>query len=178
MKRKFYELNLYSYIFYRHLENTIILTWKILILASFSVILDSDLGFQNRFSGKCTRFFWVANPSKKNTVKIGVKNYVEPCIFQPILNWDSRIDSRASVRDSFELRTPRVTQRHWASTHRWRAHKTQREGRTRNQLLGHSFVCFYFFLSPNKTEKKKQMRKTRKKRRKRRGFFGVFLNLI
>ena len=87
MKRKFYELNLYSYIFYRHLENTIILTWEILILASFSVILDSDLGFQNRFSGKCTRFFWVANPSKKNTVKIGVKNYVEPCIFQPILNF-------------------------------------------------------------------------------------------
>ena len=63
MKRKFHELNLYSYIFYRHLENTIILTWKILILASFSMILDSDLGFQNRFSGKCTRFFWVANPS-------------------------------------------------------------------------------------------------------------------
>jgi hypothetical protein len=63
MKRKFHELNLYSYIFYRHLENTIILTWKILILASFLMILDSDLGFQNRFSGKCTRFFWVANPS-------------------------------------------------------------------------------------------------------------------
>ena len=63
MKRKFHELNLYSYIFYRHLENTIILTWKILILASFSMILDSDLGFQNRFSGKCTRFFWVANLS-------------------------------------------------------------------------------------------------------------------
>jgi hypothetical protein len=63
MKRKFHGLNLYSYIFYRHLENTIILTWKILILASFSMILDSDLGFQNRFSGKCTRFFWVANPS-------------------------------------------------------------------------------------------------------------------
>ncbi len=65
MKRKFHEPNLYSYIFYRHLENTIILTWKILILASFSMILDSDLGFQNRFSGKCTRFFWVANPSIK-----------------------------------------------------------------------------------------------------------------
>ena len=26
------------------------------------MILDSDLGFQNRFSGKCTRLFWVANP--------------------------------------------------------------------------------------------------------------------
>jgi hypothetical protein len=69
MKRKFHELNLYSYIFYRHLENTIILTWKILILASFSMILDSDLGFQNRFSGKCTRFFWVANPSAREGVQ-------------------------------------------------------------------------------------------------------------
>ena len=27
-----------------------------------------------------------------------------------ILIWDSRIDSRASVRDSFELRTPRIAE--------------------------------------------------------------------
>jgi hypothetical protein len=38
------------------------------ILASFSMILDSDLGFQNRFSGKCTRFFWVANPSDSTSI--------------------------------------------------------------------------------------------------------------